>query len=135
MNNGFRRAFTLIEVLVAIVLIGVAVSALVGGLGSLTNSYRRAMEKERLVQMAHQKLDELVGTGDWTTVSEGEYEEEWLQNYEWSLETETTAIEGLEWIRVTVTQTGPSVERSETAETLVYRTTTTTVPLDEGGGQ
>jgi prepilin-type N-terminal cleavage/methylation domain-containing protein len=131
-SNG---GFTLIEVLVAIVLIGIGVSTLVGGLASLTSSYRRTIEKERLVQMAHQKLDELVGTGDWVNVSEGEYEEEWLDNFEWSLETETTSIEGLEWIRVTVTQTGPSAERSESAEALVYRAVTTTVPLDDGGQQ
>jgi prepilin-type N-terminal cleavage/methylation domain-containing protein len=135
LNRGFRSGFTLIEVMVAIVLIGIAVSALVGGLATLTNVNRRSVEKERLVQMAHQKLDELLGTGDWTSVSEGEYEEEWLENFEWSSETETTSVEGLEWLRVTVTQTGPSAERSESVETLVYRAATTTVPLDDGGQQ
>ncbi len=130
LSSGSSKAFTLIEVLVAIVLIGIALTALVGGLGSLTNSYRRSVEKDTLVRLAHEKLDELVSTGEWTSVMEGEFTGDRYENFEWSLETETTTIEGLEYLRLTATKTGPGAEDSEYAEGMAYRVATTTVPLE-----
>ncbi len=130
LNSGSNRAFTLIEVLVAVVLIGIAITALVGGLGTLTNSYRRSVERETLVRLAHEKLDELISTGEWTSISEGEFNGDLYANFEWALETETTTIEGLEFLRLTVTKTGPGREDSEFAEGMAYRVVTTTVPLE-----
>lgn len=130
LSSGSNRAFTLIEVLVAIVLIGIALTALVGGLGSLTNSYRRSVEKDTLVRLAHEKLDELVSTGEWASVMDGEFTGDRYENFEWSLETETTTIEGLEYLRLTVTKTGPGAEDTEYAEGMAYRVATTTVPLE-----
>lgn len=130
LNNGYKSAFTLIEVLVAVVLIGIAITSLVGGLGSLTNSYRRTVERDTLVRLANEKLDELIGTGEWTSVSEGEFEGDRYANFEWALESETTTIEGLEYVKLTVTKTGPAGEDSEFAEAMAHRVATTTVPLE-----
>jgi prepilin-type N-terminal cleavage/methylation domain-containing protein len=133
LNRGSSRGFTLIEALVAVTLVGIAISALVGGLGSLTNAYRRSIELDVLQQLAHQKLDELVGTGEWTTLSEGEFDGERYEDFTWELETETTTVAGLEYLRLTVTRSGPGAEESTSVETLAYRTVATTVPLGEDG--
>jgi hypothetical protein len=116
--------------MVAVVLLGLAVSALVGGLGSLTNSYRRTIERDTLVQLANEKLDELIGTGEWSSASEGGFEGDRYANYEWVLETETTTIEGLEYLKLTVTKTGPGGEDSEYVEGMAHRVTSTAVPLE-----
>jgi prepilin-type N-terminal cleavage/methylation domain-containing protein len=132
LNSASAKGFTLVEVLVAIVLIGIALTSLSGGLASLTNAYRRSVERDVIHRLAHEKLDELVGTGEWTAVSEGGFEAERYQDFDWSLETETTTIEGLEYVRLTVTKT-TGREDSETAEALVFRPADTTVPLEDGG--
>lgn len=129
LNNGSDRGFTLIEVLVATVLLGIAISTLIGGLAQFTNLYRMSLEREGMVRIADEKLDELIGTGEWESVTEGSFVGDRYADYTWSLETETTTIEGLELVRLTVTKGGDGREDTQTAETLVYRPATTTVPL------
>lgn len=117
----------------AIVLVGIAVAALSSGLATFTNSYRKTLERDVLNNLAQEKLDELVATGEWTTASEGTFEAERYQDFEWSLQTQTTSIEALEHLLLTVTKTGPGGEDSASAEALVYRPAATTIPLEDEG--
>ena len=132
LNRGSRSGFTLIEVLVAIVLIGIGVTAVVASLGSLTSSFRRSVETENLQRLAHEKFDELIATGEWVSVSQGGFEGERYSDYTWSVESETTSIAGLEYMKVTVTRTFAGREDTAFADGLTYTPATTTVPLEPG---
>jgi prepilin-type N-terminal cleavage/methylation domain-containing protein len=132
LNRGSKRAFTLIEVLVAIVLVGIAISASVGSLGRLTAAFRRSQETEVIQRLAQEKYDELVATGEWQTLSDGEFEGELYSEYTWSSETETTTVADVQYFRVTVTRTVGSREDTSYAEGLVYLPSTTSVPLEDG---
>ena len=116
--------------LVAVVLVGIGIAALSSGLASLTASFRRSMERETLHQLAHEKYGELVATGDWTAVFEGEFEDVRYEDYEWEAETETTGVLDLEYLRVTVTKNGEGSSSVAFAEGLVYRPNT---ELVDGG--
>ncbi len=134
LNKGSKSAFTLVEVLVAIVLVGIALTATLGAIGSLTASFRRSVELENLQRLANEKLDEVLATGEWQTASEGGFEGDLYEDYTWSIETETTTVAGLEYVRLTVTRNFAGREDSTFVEGLAYLAETTTVPL-EGGGQ
>ena len=123
-----HNGFTLIEALVAIVLVGTAIVAAVGGLASLTQAFRRSVEREEIQRLATQKLDELIATGEWATVSDGTFDEEQFEDFTWALATETTGIEGLEYVQLTVTLERAGRTDTDVAESLAYRTTATTVP-------
>lgn len=110
--------------LVAVVLVGIGVASLTSGLGSLTSSFRRSMEREVLDRLAHEKYEELVATGDWTLVFEGEFEDDRYEDFEWESETETTEVLDLEYLRVTVTKDGVTGGAAAVAEGLVYRPNT-----------
>lgn len=110
--------------LVAVVLVAIGLTALMSGLASLTASFRRSMEIETLQRLAHEKYEELVATGDWTLVFEGEFEDDRYEDFEWESETETTDVLDLEYLRVTVTKDGVTGGAAAVAEGLVYRPNT-----------
>ncbi|MCH7903502.1 MAG: prepilin-type N-terminal cleavage/methylation domain-containing protein [Armatimonadetes bacterium] len=126
-----KRGLTLVEVLVAIVLVGVGLASLVAGLGSLTRSYSSAQEREIMHRLAHEKYEDLLATGDWITVSDGDFEDVRYAKYEWEVETSTTEVEDLESLRVIVRVIDAGDNAAVVAEGLVYR------PLvaSEGGAQ
>ena len=113
--------------LVAVVLVGIGVTALSSGLASLTASFRGSMERETLHRLAHEKYGELVATGDWIVVFEGDFEDARYEEYEWEAVTETTDVADLEYLRVTVTKSGTPFRSDAFAEGLVYRPNTGSV--------
>lgn len=125
MNSVSNKGFTLIEVMVATVLIGIGISTLIAGLGTVTSSYRRTVERETLHRLAHEKFEELVATGDWELVFEGDFEDARFADYEWESETTTTEVTDLEYLRVTVYTNTDSKDSDAYAEGLVYRPATT----------
>lgn len=111
-------------------LVGIAVVTLSSGLSSMTNSFRRAVEREELNRLASEKYDELVATGDWVSNFQGEFADVRYEDYEWELETEPTSVTDLEYLRVTVTKNGPAENANAFVEGLVYRQAD-----DAGAGQ
>lgn len=59
-----NRGFTLIEVLVATVIMAVAVSALLGNLSTSTANLFRSDEIDRLNALSKRKMDELITAGN-----------------------------------------------------------------------
>jgi Tfp pilus assembly protein PilV len=104
MNRGRRRrGFTLFEALAATVIVGLGIVAILGALGSLTNSQARAFERERMQRLAVQKYDELVATGEIQAAGlNGDFTEWNLNAYEWDAEVVPTGIENLEAVTVQV---------------------------------
>lgn len=59
-RRGAQRGFTLLEVLVAAVIMGVAVAGLMGGLATATRNAARLTQYDRATLLARQKMDELL---------------------------------------------------------------------------
>jgi general secretion pathway protein I len=55
-----QQGFTLLELLVATAILGIAVAALLGGLASSMNNASRAFEYDRAALTARQKMEELL---------------------------------------------------------------------------
>lgn len=113
------RGFSLIEALISAVLCGIAVAALVGALGGMQRTEARLIEAERLENAARDKYDEIIATADYTTL-DGNFEDRGLP-YSWTATVETTGVENLESLRVTVTHTVGERTAERSVEGLVYR--------------
>jgi general secretion pathway protein I len=101
--KGDSKGFTLIEVLVAIVLLGVGIVAVYGGLASLTRVESRAREKETLQRLAVDKFEEISSTEQDPSVPlDGDFSERGLNDIQWSSRAEPTGVENLEALTVTV---------------------------------
>ena len=59
-----RRGFTLLEVLVAAVIMGIAVAGLMGGLSVSTRNAARLTQYDRATLLAREKMDELLVASD-----------------------------------------------------------------------
>ena len=55
-----RRGFTLLEVLVATVIMGIAVAGLIGGLSQSVKNASRLSDYDRAAMLAHTKMNELL---------------------------------------------------------------------------
>ena len=60
MSRHAQRGFTLLEVLVATAIMGVAVAGIMGGLTSATRNAARVMQYDRATMLARMKMDQLL---------------------------------------------------------------------------
>lgn len=102
-NVGRRKGFSLIEALVAVTLVAVGVASAVQGIGSLNRANSILSRKQKLVNLAIQKLDEMQATGE-TSEQGGTFEDEGVTGVTWELRVETTGVTNLNELIVTVTQ-------------------------------
>ncbi len=112
------KGFTLLEVLVAGIIVAVGIAALMSGFGALSQSQRRMVERETVERLAHSKLKELTATREYETVTEGDFSLEGLEDYTWQVTVEESGIENVQYLLVSVTY--GSTDRQATAETLVF---------------
>ncbi len=125
-----KRGFTFIEALVSIAIAGIGIAAAVGAMGSMSKAEANALEKERMQRMAFDKYEELVATNDYNSVTSGDFADRGETDYEWEAEIETTGVEGLDQLKLTVRRsTGRESELAITG--LIYATQTSTTT---GGG-
>ncbi len=116
-----RRGFSLIEVLVAVVLLGIGVVGSLQALASLNRTEVNVRESQRTQQLAHQKLDELIATDEIQNAPlDGTFEDEGSPNLEWTLETEPSEVEALLIVRLSVSKAGEDENRGFTVTTLLY---------------
>lgn len=118
MSRESRRGFTLLEVLVAGLIVAIGIAALMSGFGALSQSQRRMVERETVERLVHAKLKELVATREYETVTEGDFSLEGLEDYTWEVTIEESGIENVQYLQLTVRY--GSADRYATAETLVF---------------
>lgn len=124
-----KRGFSLVEVLVAIALLGVGISACLSALGEMANGEARAEVTERLQMLAHRKLQEIIATAEYQQAPlDGNFEIEGYPDITWNAEDEQSGVENLEIVRLTVQSPTGGATSSFTVTQLIYRQ-----PQDTGG--
>lgn len=119
-----QRGFSLIEALVALVLAGGGIAALVSSMGVMQRSEARILLAEKMQRLAVEKLDEIVATQD-TNAQSGDFQDRGVEGFSWTVTDDTTSVENLEKITVQVTKDGDETA-VQTVETLIYRPPATT---------
>lgn len=119
-----RRGFSLIEALVALVLAGGGIAALVSSMGVMQRSEARILLAEKMQRLAVEKLDEIVATQD-TNAQSGDFQDRGENGFSWTVTDDTTSVENLEKITVQVKKDGDETA-VQTVETLIYRPPATT---------
>lgn len=116
--NRESRAFTLLEVLVAGIIVAIGIAALMSGFGALSQSQRRMIERETVERLAQTKLKEIAATREYDSVTQGDFSLEGLEEYSWEVSVEESGIENVQYLRLTVSF--GTTDRYATAETLVF---------------
>ncbi|MBS1708169.1 MAG: prepilin-type N-terminal cleavage/methylation domain-containing protein [Armatimonadetes bacterium] len=126
MNSASRnRGFSIVEVVIAMTLIIVGVTALMRGMGGIDKAEAALVEKDIVVRLAHQKLDELIANEAYKTETQGNFDAPY-DKYSWTLENTTSGVDNLSGLRLTVTDTSSADARKGVAETLKYTPPTST---------
>lgn len=120
MRRGSDRGFTLVEVLVSVVLVGVGVASLTAAIGALKKTQALAIDKQAVHGLAMQKLDELLVTGETLSGLEGDFDDQGQPGVVWQSEVVQTGTEGLAVIRVTATHIASPSQSAATVERLLY---------------
>lgn len=112
MKRG-RRGFTLIEALAAVVILTAGVAGALNGFGELARAQARLHQRQIAEDLAYQKLDELIATGEVAQSGvDGDFSEEGRPEWRWSMESRASGIDSLNTVRVEVRAPGaqePSV--------------------------
>ena len=124
MSSG-RKAFTLVEVLVAVALVGIGVVAVMGALSSLTKAQVRMLEREQMQRLALQKYEELVATGEYTTSSSGDFSDRNEARFQWDSTVDATGVENLQALTIRVFKPQSEETAYERFTGLIFRPATT----------
>lgn len=102
--SNSKRAFTLIEVMVSVVLLGIGIVVALGSLSAMTRGEIKIRRVDTLNRLATQKLDEILAVGQLNTAANsGTFEDIGFPDVEWSIETAPADLENLETVTVIVT--------------------------------
>ncbi len=114
-----RRAFTFIEVLATLVLIGIVLPVAMKGIGLALSAASLARSNAEAVALADTKLNEIVATAQWDLgAMSGDFEPD-FPGYQWTAEVYEAQTDLIE-ITVHVTWPGHRQERRVSVTTMVY---------------
>ncbi|MBS1706513.1 MAG: hypothetical protein JST40_11615 [Armatimonadetes bacterium] len=116
-----RKAFTLVEALVATTLAAVGVVAALNGMSSIGKAQALSQERERMLMIGKSKLDEFVALGEYQDQG-GSFDEWGESRYIWEAQIETTGTTNLSEVIFTVRRRDSENDekRMVTLYTLVY---------------
>jgi general secretion pathway protein I len=119
-----RRGFTLIEVLAALLLVGIALPVIMQGFSIATRVGSTAKRRTEASALADAKLTELVATAQWQTgIQSGDFSPDW-PDYAWTVQIQPWSDSGVDELDLTITWTGRNGQPdSLTVSTLVYEGT------------
>ncbi len=120
-----QRGFTLVEVLAAMLLIGIVLPAVMTGVSLATRASTEAQHRTEATTLAQSKLAELIATGNWQGgVLQGDFSPDWL-NYKWQAsvqqwanDTTTSSVQQID-LKVSWVSTRNG-EQAVTLSTLAY---------------
>lgn len=101
-----RRAFTLVEALAALVLLGVGIAAVVTAQGSLGRTESRMQELQVMARLAESKLAELMATEAAGVSDSGDFALEGDNEHEWELVVDPSGVENINALRLIVRKVG-----------------------------
>lgn len=127
-----RSGFTLLEALAAVALLGVGIVGSVSAFGTVIQTEDRARQREHMQRLAEDKLAELMATGQATTSSNGDFQDQNEPNYTWRLEVNTSGITDLNSVTLTVERSNNNDKAR--LDTLVYVPPTTSTTAGSTGG-
>ncbi len=120
-RGATHTGFTLIEVLAALVILGIVLPVAMRGVSLSLAAASNAKHMNVAAQLADQKLNEVVLTGDWQQNGlSGDFNPD-HPDYRWTLQTQQRDY-GLDEVRVQVSWTQRGQQYNFAASTLVYDT-------------
>ncbi len=97
-----RRAFTLVEAMVAVILCGVGVVAAMQALASLQKTNINAVHSERLLRLAANKIEEVGVTSPVTeTPTDGDFSEDGAPDASYNIDVQAGTVEGTFVVTIT----------------------------------
>ncbi len=124
MSRRNARGFTLIETLVAVVLVAIGLVAVFGGIAALNRAEVKARSAELLQSLAMQKISEYGAVTDPRSAeTSGDFSDQGYSDITWRFVDEPSGITDVDKLTVTVAQGS----EEQTLTTLIYiRPTTST---------
>jgi type II secretory pathway pseudopilin PulG len=99
-----RRAFTLVEAMVAVILCGVGVVAAMQALASLQKTNINAVHSERLLRLAANKIEEIGVTLPVTeTPTDGDFADDGAPDASYNIDVQPGTVEGTFVVTITAT--------------------------------
>ena len=99
-----RRAFTLVEAMVAVILCGVGVVAAMQALASLQKTNINAVHSERLLRLAANKIEEIGVTSPVTeTPTDGDFTDDGAPDASYNIDVQPGTVEGTFVVTITAT--------------------------------
>jgi prepilin-type N-terminal cleavage/methylation domain-containing protein len=116
-----RAAFTLVEVLATLALIGIVIPVSMRGVTLALNAASHAKHQAAAATLAESKLSEMVAQGDWSFgAGSGDFGTDW-PGYQWSCTTANPDPNvNVTEVNVTVTWTERGQQRDVSVATFVY---------------
>jgi len=138
-HSSFRRmAFTLVEVLAAIAIIAIVLPVLMNGLSVTINAASLAKHRTLGTTLAQSKLDELIVTRDFQTLS-GDFGDQ-VPGYRWKIDLNPWSSPTVDGFSTTIQQLDVTVswtQRNQTfnaaVSTLLYQNSTASTSSGLGG--
>ncbi len=97
-----KRAFTLVEAMVAVILCGVGVVAAMQALASLQKTNINAVHAERLLRLAANKIEEIGVTSPVTeTPTDGDFSEDGAPDASYNIDVQAGSVDGTYVVTIT----------------------------------
>jgi len=135
MRHKRSAGFTLVEVMIAALLVAVAVTGVMGGIAAITRAESRAKDAALMQRLAAEKMDDIRLLADPSEAgSQGDFGDRGYPDVTWSANVTSTTITNLD--QVTITASRGKESQSLTTQIYVPSTTsTTTTTTGTGTGQ
>jgi prepilin-type N-terminal cleavage/methylation domain-containing protein len=134
-----RNAFTLIEVLATLLLIAIVLPCIMHGYTLSTLAATISRHRTEAGALAESKLNELIGTNQWQTAQQGDFNPDW-PDYTWSSEVnpwgQGQGVQGanvVQQLDVHVTWKLATGDQTVTVSSLVYQSANATTSGITGG--
>lgn len=115
------RGFTLMEILAALLLVGLVLPAAMKGVSVVMVLASDSARRYEALDLAEMKLAEILVQEDWQSgSSSGTFEDEQYASYDWILEVSDWTTEDIQQINLSVTWQQRNRTRDITLTTLVY---------------